>query len=680
QLLNMWRHGYIPWCFVLLSLHIVQQVLSTETVAVTALGGQPFNQFKELDKTCDKECTSHGNCNKELGECECPFGLTGPSCQSPTLPACRTTLRPGAPIFLGRSVPRNCHCYRQLLRATCLPSNSSSPSSTATPSSRCASHTVSLWGALTCFEHTSQPEEQQLSELPERLDDPAYRWQRGVVTRRVAEGGGAAAEQEAEEVRDFEPLAKPPSHDHLRFAVALSKCPNRCSDQGVCRLVGAGGSGPPTCYCQPGFAGPDCSQPAPSPLCPNDCGGRGTCVGGFCKCKPPYWGIGCGRSKAFEPVKDSVSYPYYPALKIYMYDVPMGIAGPQQFDDGDTDVYIIYQAFMRFMEAFLADTGGVRTENPHEANLFYIPTFAYYVTANLGDPTAAVARAVDWVADKFPFFKRSGGKDHFVVLTSDRGGCYLKAMPQTENLIRLVHFGLERPNITDMGPLVQNREYGCFKSSRDVVLAPFFKPKATLVREVHAQLEQPGGAEKLMEKKDVLFFFSGDVRHHEPEYSGGVRQALSALLSKTTYPDVVFKAGFQPMSAGEYEDLLARAKFCLAPYGHGWGIRLTHALMHACVPVIIQDKVRQPFEDLLHYPDFSVRVSKADIPRIVEILRAVPQEDVLRMMKENVRVYRAFIWQPELGGLAYNYTIASLRRRLSYVRGELYEAGTRRLR
>lgn len=72
-----------------------------------------------------------------------------------------------------------------------------------------------------------------------------------------------------------------------------------------------------------------------------------------------------------------------------------------------------------------------------------------------------------------------------------------------------------------------------------------------------------------------------------------MRQALSLILTNHTYPDVVFKGGYMTLNDENYEDLLARSKFCLAPYGHGWGIRLSHALLHACVPVIIQDKVHQ---------------------------------------------------------------------------------------
>ncbi len=229
------------------------------------------------------------------------------------------------------------------------------------------------------------------------------------------------------------------------------------------------------------------------------------------------------------------------------------------------------------------------------------------------------------------------------------------------------------------------------------------------------------------------------------------------MLEGVTEPDVVFFSGGKRVDAAEYESLLGRSRFCLAPYGHGWGMRLSHALMHGCVPVVLQDRVRQvsgraggkgirdvrrtgalrvvpcacssgfglwsttvgilanlnesrvvvgmyrslaallvsvlcyigvcapvtsvvslpqPWEDLLHYPDFSIRVGKRELHRLVPLLRAIPDEDVARLMRESNAVYRAFLWQPELGGLAYNYTIASLRRRLSHIRGELYEAGT----
>ncbi len=40
-------------------------------------------------------------------------------------------------------------------------------------------------------------------------------------------------------------------------------------------------------------------------------------------------------------------------------------------------------------------------------------------------------------------------------------------------------------------------------------------------------------------------------------------------------------------------DQMQRAKFCLAPMGFGWGIRLAEAMVTGCVPVIVQDHVYQ---------------------------------------------------------------------------------------
>jgi hypothetical protein len=42
-----------------------------------------------------------------------------------------------------------------------------------------------------------------------------------------------------------------------------------------------------------------------------------------------------------------------------------------------------------------------------------------------------------------------------------------------------------------------------------------------------------------------------------------------------------------------YFAAIRRSKFCLAPYGHGWGIRTNIYMAHGCIPVIIQDHVFQ---------------------------------------------------------------------------------------
>jgi hypothetical protein len=42
------------------------------------------------------------------------------------------------------------------------------------------------------------------------------------------------------------------------------------------------------------------------------------------------------------------------------------------------------------------------------------------------------------------------------------------------------------------------------------------------------------------------------------------------------------------MTWDEYESAMRAAKFCFAPYGHGWGMRLSEAVAMGCIPVIVQ--------------------------------------------------------------------------------------------
>ncbi|PNH03403.1 hypothetical protein TSOC_010542, partial [Tetrabaena socialis] len=67
--------------------------------------------FVPLNASCHPDCTRRGNCNRELGTCECPFGYAGPTCEEALLSACQ--LGPLEEPFFGVMIPRNCECVRQ---------------------------------------------------------------------------------------------------------------------------------------------------------------------------------------------------------------------------------------------------------------------------------------------------------------------------------------------------------------------------------------------------------------------------------------------------------------------------------------------------------------------------------------------------------------------------------------
>ena len=104
---------------------------------------------------------------------------------------------------------------------------------------------------------------------------------------------------------------------------------------------------------------------------------------------------------------------------------------------------------------------------------------------------------------------------------------------------------------------------------------------------------------------------------------------------------------------------------------------LTTALILSCLgnattAYVMQDHVWQPFEDLLPYHEFTVRLSVKDVPNIVRILRAYTPEQMDAMRLAMARVHTAFLWHPEAGGEAYNYTIKALRLRLHNHAAEYY--------
>ena len=73
--------------------------------------------------------------------------------------------------------------------------------------------------------------------------------------------------------------------------------------------------------------------------------------------------------------------------------------------------------------------------------------------------------------------------------------------------------------------------------------------------------------------------------------------------------------------------------------------------------------MHQPTEDVLPYEEFSIRLNNADLPSLREILRGISDTQYLRLVAGLMRHRHAFVWDPAVGGRAFDYTVAALRRR-----------------
>ena len=86
----------------------------------------------------------------------------------------------------------------------------------------------------------------------------------------------------------------------------------------------------------------------------------------------------------------------------------------------------------------------MRTLDPHEADLFFVPLFTYYTaTENTGCPRADVKVVTQHLKVTMPFFwQRHGGADHIFFATGDGGFCGMDSPGPSQGPIYISHFGL----------------------------------------------------------------------------------------------------------------------------------------------------------------------------------------------------------------------------------------------
>ncbi|PSC70174.1 ser thr phosphatase [Micractinium conductrix] len=543
-----------------------------------------------------------------------------------------------------------------------------------------------------CYTYTELPPEQQRSIAP-GLGDAGVNFYQG-----WEEGAPeVVGEKEKEEAMRFDDLQTMPH----------SQCDRECSGRGFCVKLWKEPTAQPFCRCHRGWDGGACETDGFS-WCTLGCGGKGKCQDFFCHCQPPYFSIGCSRNSSV-PAAQMKGRPNQANFKIYMYELP-GRFGAVQRDPGSgppIEGNALYAADFMFLEQFVHSP--VRTEDPSEASLFYVPVFPFALTGPGGDSLEYVNQALDYLRTTYPYWNRTAGRDHFFFTMGDRGSCHLHGLAAQP--IKLTHFGYMESNprnstmetIWDMG----TQGWSCYHPLRDVVVPPLrlmLRLRLRLVlrllvllapipvqHDLDLQHFARNGAGASMDaivanKTKLLFFFGGSWAHEKvPEYSGNSRQVMDLLDQEWKDPDIEFVSkhrtsdspdGDEGIAFWEWaEQRLWRNRWCFSPYGWGWGNRLPQSVLGHCLPITVQDKVVQAFEDILPYEQFSLRLTNEDLPQVREILRNVTDAQYREMMAALIKHRDAFHWHADAGGRAFDYTIASLRRRYhNFKAGYLPEA------
>ncbi|KIZ06152.1 exostosin-like glycosyltransferase [Monoraphidium neglectum] len=409
---------------------------------------------------------------------------------------------------------------------------------------------------------------------------------------------------------------------------------------------------------------------------PKECSGHGDCNLGFCKCHAGWFGHDCAGRVEGEEAESQEEVPRGVVGKPWLGDVvrrpPASLKQAAEVTRRRPFIYVYdtpapYAARMAeslFHELLLQSPH--RTLDPEEADFFYVPAYTscymwpvhawadYPFWHSHGGPRVRHASAMTLellrhIQSAYPYWNRTGGRDHVWLFSHDEGACWAPTEVYTTSII-LTHWGRldldHRSNTAFVAdnytqerrdpasPLTKDgwthliTGHPCYTPGKDLVIPAVKAP---------GQLEfSPLMGAPLLERTTLLYFRRvfgcsagrrGDVgKNRLKHYSRGIRQRLYKLALRHGWAEkYAIRIGDRADVPGDYSRHLATAKYCLVSPGDGFSARAEDAVLHGCVPVIVMDNVHTLFETLMDWDSFSVRVAEGMLHAIPEILLSIPE-------------------------------------------------------
>eukprot|EP00268_Persea_americana_P023624 TRINITY_DN2317_c0_g1_i1.p1 TRINITY_DN2317_c0_g1~~TRINITY_DN2317_c0_g1_i1.p1 ORF type:complete len:522 (+),score=66.24 TRINITY_DN2317_c0_g1_i1:454-2019(+) len=299
-------------------------------------------------------------------------------------------------------------------------------------------------------------------------------------------------------------------------------------------------------------------------------------------------------------------------FKIFVYKE----GEPPLFHDGPCRS--IYSSEGRFIYDLETNTQ-FRTSDPDIAQVHFLPfsitKMVHYLyepnSFNLKPVKQTVVDYINVISNKYPYWNRSLGADHFFLSCHDWGPEVSYAIPYLyNNSIRVL--------------CNANSSEG-FNPSKDATL-----PEINLrTGDIKGLIGGPSPS-----KRPYLGFFAGGVH-------GPIRPLLLKHWKGVDQDLRIYEYLPKELS---YYDMMRKSKFCICPSGYEVASpRIVEAMYSECVPVIISDHYVLPFSDVLNWKSFSVQIQVGDIPRLKSILMSISQRQYIRMHRRVKQVQRHFV-------------------------------------
>ncbi|CAI9111418.1 OLC1v1011640C1 [Oldenlandia corymbosa var. corymbosa] len=249
------------------------------------------------------------------------------------------------------------------------------------------------------------------------------------------------------------------------------------------------------------------------------------------------------------------------------------------------------------------------TDDPDQAHLFFIPISCHKMRGkgiSYGNMTIIVENYVQGLLQKYPYWNRTLGADHFFVTCHDVGVRATEGLPfLVKNSIRAVC----SPSY-DVG----------FIPHKDVALPQVLQPFAL-----------PRGGNDV-ENRTILGYWAG---HRNSK----IRVILAREWENDTELYVMNNRINRATGALVYQKNFYKTKFCICPGGSQVNsARIADSIHYGCIPVILSDYYDLPFNDILNWKKFAVVLKEKDVYQLKQILKNITQDDFVALHKNLVKV------------------------------------------